>query len=50
MPRNTTKDRCAADMDAAAKRATAKGSGNGGIFKDVTFTPGKSEVYNKKRK
>ena len=46
MPRSTTKDKSVERVNAAASKASAKGSGSaGGSLKGVDFTPGKKEIY-----
>lgn len=49
MPRNVTKDSCAKDVEAAAGRTTAKGSG-GDAFRQVNFNAGEKEIYATKGK
>jgi hypothetical protein len=51
MPRNVGKDKSIDRVDAAARAASAKGSGTaGGSLKQVNFAPGTSEMYKKGKK
>lgn len=48
MGREVGKDKSVARVDAAAGKASAKGSGSaGGSLKAVSFRPGKAELFNK---
>lgn len=50
MPREVSKDKCVARVDAAAGKASARGSGSaGGKLKGLNFTPGKNESYKSKK-
>ena len=50
MPRAVGKDKSIARVDAAAGKASAKGSGTaGGSLKQVTFTPGENTIFNKRK-
>ncbi len=51
MPRNVTRDKSIRRVDAAAGRASAKGSGSaGGSLKGMNFTPGTREAFTSKKK
>lgn len=51
MPSTVSTDKSLARVDAAARKASARGSGTaGGSLKAVEFTPGQNETYNKGKK
>ena len=51
MPSTISSDKSVGRVDAASRKASAKGSGTaGGSLKSVDFTPGKNTVYSTKRK
>ena len=51
MPRNVGTDKSIARVDAAARKASARGSGTaGGTLKPVNFTPGEKEAYSRGKK
>lgn len=46
MPRNVSTDKSVSRVNAAASKASAKGSGSaGGSLKGVNFTPGSREIF-----
>lgn len=50
MPRSVMKDKSTDRVEAASRKASAKGSGSaGGALKSVNFTPGVKEVYKGKK-
>jgi hypothetical protein len=50
MPQEVSRDKSMDRVNAAASKASAKGSGSaGGKLKAVNFTPGKKEMYNRKK-
>lgn len=51
MPRDVSKDKSIERVDAAARKASARGSGSaGGSLKAVNFTPGEKEIYSRGKK
>ena len=51
MPRDVSKSKELERVDAAARKASARGSGTaGGSLKQVNFTPGEAETYHKGKK
>ena len=51
MPRNVMKDKSLERVEAASRKASAKGSGSaGGKLNPVEFAPGTAEIYNKRSK
>ena len=51
MPKDVGTDKSMARVDAAARKASARGSGTaGGTLKPVNFTPGEKETYSSRKK
>lgn len=51
MPKDVSTDKSIQRVDAAARKASARGSGTaGGSLKAVNFNPGQKEIYNSRKK
>lgn len=50
MPSNVSQDKSVSRVEAASRKASAKGSGSaGGSLKAVNFTPGENTIYKKRK-
>ena len=51
MPKDVGKDKSMERVEAASRKASARGSGTaGGSLRPVNFTPGENTIYNKRKK